>query len=115
MREGFISPSNVSSIKLSSRKALELLAAAAEDSSLLVNTVKYEKEEMWFQMTAMRQILLCFRDGLVVSDPTIDEHGNWNCCVHRVCGGVDVYVTVAIENGSSGPHKVYVLSVENRS
>lgn len=91
--------------------ALELLREAAEDSRKLVNTVKFGERE-WFERVSNRQIVLCLKEGSLVGGVTQDDHGNWRCVVTRVCGGLDVYVTVAIDTDDD--NKVYVLEVENR-
>lgn len=101
---------NVARFPLVESSALELLRAAVEDSKKLVNTIKFEERE-WFERVSNRQIVLCLKEGKIVGDITKDGHGNWRCVVTRVCGGLDVYVTVAID--TEDDNKVYVLSVEN--
>lgn len=89
-----------------------MLRDATEDSRKLVNTIKYERNEVWFEVVSHNQVILCLKEGEIVGDITKDNHGNWVCVVTRLCGGLDVYVTVAID--TSDNNRVYVLKVENR-
>ena len=98
---------------MSKERARKILRdAAAKDSRKLVNTIKYERDEIWFEVVSNNQILLCLTEGEILGAIKKDNHGNWICVVTRLCGGLDVYVTVAIDTGDN--NRVYVLKVENR-
>ena len=103
---------NVERLPLSRRQAEVALREVAEDSQRLINTVRYRREDVWFEVTSYKQALLCLKEGRVVNDPTVDEHGNHVCVAHRVCGGLDVFVTLSIE--PIGERRVFILKVENR-
>ena len=104
---------NVEEFPLSEERALKMLRdAAAKDSRKLVNTIRYERDEIWFEVVSNNQILLCLTEGRIVGGIKKDDHGNWVCVVTRLCGGLDVYVTVPIDTGDN--NRVYVLKVENR-
>ena len=102
---------NVAILPLNPRQAERLLRARANDSGKLVNTVRYEEAHQWQQQISLNQALLCLREGRVIGKPTVDEHGNHVCVAHRVCGGLDVYVTFSIE--TAGEERIYILKVEN--
>lgn len=106
---------NVSEIPMSRQRAEKILREAARDSRRLVNTVQYSEKEAWYEMTSFRQIVLCLEAGRVIKAPSKDEHGNWVCVSHRLCSGIDVYVTTAIGT-DDGEHSanVYILNVQNR-
>ena len=104
---------NVEEFPLSKERARKILRdAAAKDSRKLVNTIKYERDGIWFEVVSNSQILLCLTEGEILGAIKKDNHGNWICVVTRLCGGLDVYVTVAIDTGDN--NRVYVLKVENR-
>lgn len=98
---------NVVPMPMTRQRAEDLLRQAGQDTSKLVNTMTYLPEEVWFEVVSHRQIVLCLTEGKIVKDPTMDEHGNFVCVVHRRGAGSDVYVTVAIE--PHGNNRVYVV------
>jgi len=102
---------NVTALPLTNRQAERLLREFAKDSRKLVNTLTYRADEVWFEMVSYNQALLCLKEGRVIGRPKVDEHGNHVCVVHRVCGGLDVFVTFAIEPVNE--KRIYILKVEN--
>lgn len=101
---------------LQPRMAERLLREAVEDSSKLVNSIRFERDEVWFELVANRQILLCLKEGRVIDKPYQDEHGFWVCRSYRLCAGINVYTWTAIDLAEDGKtvRKVYVFKVENR-
>ncbi len=102
---------NVTTLPLTNRQAELLLREFAKDSRRLVNTIQYRAEEVWFEMVSYNQALLCLKEGRVIGRPEVDEHGNHVCVAHRVCGGLDVFVTFAIEPANE--KRIFILNVEN--
>ena len=101
---------------LQPRMAEQLLREAVEDSSKLVNTIRFEPDEVRFELVANRQILLCLKEGRVIDKPYQDEHGYWICRSYRLCAGLNVYTSTAIDLAEDGKtvRKVYVFKVTNR-
>ncbi|MCY3822130.1 MAG: hypothetical protein OXH52_22705 [Gammaproteobacteria bacterium] len=95
---------------LTRQMAENLLRQAGEDTSKLINTIRYRPKEVWFEVVSYRQIILCLTEGEIVDGPTRDEHGNFVCTAHRTGAGLDVFVTFAIE--PQGENRVYVLRKE---
>ena len=60
---------NVEEFPLSKERARKILRdAAAKDSRKLVNTIKYERDEIWFEVVSNNQILLCLTEGEILRD-----------------------------------------------
>ena len=58
---------NVEEFPLSKERARKILRdAAAKDSRKLVNTIKYERDEIWFEVVSNNQILLCLTEGEIL-------------------------------------------------
>ncbi|MYA17967.1 MAG: hypothetical protein F4089_16060 [Gammaproteobacteria bacterium] len=92
-------------------KAKEFLRAAAGDSEkLVIDKRDAPADEVYFEVLASNQITRCLREGEIVGKIQKDDYGHYECVVTRLCAGVDVYVTVAIDTDEG---KVYVLHMES--
>ncbi len=98
------------------RQVRRLLGEAASNSDKLIYIRKFAKKEQWYRLVTAGQVLRCLQEGKVVSGPSLDEEGNWCCSLYRLCGGVRVYVSVALHvNPDRSLKCAYVLNVSNRS
>ena len=92
-----------------------LLDETAGDSDKLIYIRKFSEKEQWYRLVTTGQVSRCLREGKVVSGPSVDEEGNWCCTLYKLCGGVRVYVSVALHLNSDRSLKcAYVLNVSNR-
>lgn len=103
----------VTSIPLTVERASRILREVAKDTSRVFQ-LAFPEDQRWQELVTSKQVLLCLRDGTVITTPRKDENGNWVCLIHRLCGGENVVVTVAIEIRQGG-NNVYVLKHESGS
>lgn len=92
-----------------------LLAEAAEDSEKLTFIRRFKESEKWYQRVTSGQVVRCLREGRVVEGPSLNKEGGWRCLLYKLCGGVHVYVTVALHlKADLSLEHAYVLDVNNR-
>ena len=101
--------------RLDLRQVRRLLDEAASDSDKLIYIRKFAEKEKWYRLVTTGQVLRCLQEGKVVSGPSLDEEGNWCCSLYKLCGGVRVYVSVALHlNPDRSLKCAFVLNVSNR-
>lgn len=98
-----------------SRTVRRLLREAADDSEKLVYVKGFSENEDWYRLVTVGQVLRCLREGEVTETPSLDDEGNWRCSLYKLCGGVRVYVEVALRlKADRSLDRAYVLNVNNR-
>lgn len=85
---------------------------AADDARwFLIVQPDGRKGVTWNWLVNRRTVSLCLKDGYVLDEhATRDEHGNWRFQIARVCAGLNVTITVALESKGALP-KLYVLTI----
>ena len=96
---------------LSADKALDIIRAAARDSSRvrIPDDLGYERPDQdWPHVITHRQIALCLEQGDLIGKPETDEYGNLKCTLERFGGGDMIRVTVAAVHNNKDEWTLYV-------
>lgn len=101
----------VKHMPLSANHALRLIRETAKDSLKVgippdLGFVCPHQE--WQHVVTHRQIHRCLEDGEIFDNPSIDEHGNNECWMHRFGGGVEVVIKVVLVNEEKVGWQIYV-------
>lgn len=99
-------PDNVTPMPLSRARLTEIVREiAASQPPRWSIVVQYDANTDWRRVVNSRQVLLCLEEGWVLEEhATLDEHGNWEFQIARVCAGLDVVITCVLERAPAIPH-----------
>lgn len=65
----------------------------------------------WKWLVTNGQVRQCLTDGYILDDRAkLDKYGNWTFRIGRVCAGMNVVITVAIERETEAPN-LYVTEI----
>jgi hypothetical protein len=67
----------------------------------------------WYLLMTRRQVDLCLREGDLVDDPWVDEHGHVRCALERFGAGMLVRVHIVLMKQEEN-WRLLVIEVENR-
>lgn len=102
--------SNVTPLPLTRARATELVREIERAGRWSI-VIQKELAPGYKWLVNMRQIDLCLKEGWILDDHAkLDEKGNWRFDIGRVCAGVDVVITVAVERTASDP-RLFVLAI----
>ncbi len=102
---------NIASFPLTAARALELIREAAGRSDFLIPDPPDGGE--WYRVMSRRQVELCLKEGDMVGEPRVDEHGNVRCVLERFGAGLVVRVHVVLIKQHE-LWRIVVIEVENR-
>jgi hypothetical protein len=99
-------PSKVIQMPLTRARVTEIVREIAKaDPPRWSIVIGYDANADWRKLVNSRQVLLCLEEGYVLDERArLDEHGNWEFEIARVCAGLNVVITCVLENGPSIPH-----------
>ncbi len=96
---------------LTSEHALTLVRQAVECGNVLMPDPPNGGE--WYRVLTRRQVDLCLKEGDLVEEPKVDEHGHIRCALERFGAGLVVRVRVSLMKHEDS-WGIVVIEVENR-